>query len=186
MIATPWSVRVVADVAPQDAGGGTGGARAVRVVARDWPWAPWFAAPCALLGAPLLVWSVVGGHGVEAGGSIVFVAFAVFAAALSARGRRDVVVVRDARGVRVRGTEGAAFFARPVDAVHVAGAVVAVDPFPVPPGAPDLPDRGGELVVRDGTARTVLARAAGKCGAARLSGAAREVERALDPGRTPG
>ena len=132
-----------------------------RLVARDWPLAPWLAVPLLAAGVPLLAWSVVRGHAVEGGGAIVFCGIGAFAAWLALARRRDIVVTRDAGGVRVRGREGAGPVARPVDLSLPADAVVDVRPFDVPDGAPELDDRGGDLVLRCPGARVHLARRVG-------------------------
>lgn len=133
----------------------------VRVLARDWPLAPWFSAACALPGVPLLAWSVAEGHAIEGGGAAVFVGLAAFGAWLAASRRREVTIdVGDDR-VRVSGTEGWGPFARTLDRSLAVGAEVVVEPFPVPSGAPDLPDRGGDLALVAGDDRLRLARAAG-------------------------
>jgi hypothetical protein len=132
-----------------------------RVVARDWPGAPWVAVPCLAAGVPLLAWSVVAGHAIEGGGAVVFCGFGALAAWLALARRRDVVVAASADGVTVRGREGAGPFARPVDLVLPPGTCVEVVPFAVPEGAPDVPDRGGDLVLTGGGARVPLARRTG-------------------------
>jgi hypothetical protein len=167
VILSPWCVRV----APSGDG--------VRVVARDWPWAPAFAAACGAPGLALLAWSVAEGHAVEAGGAAVLCGFGAFGAWLAAARRRDLVVAAGPGGVGVRGVEGAGPFSRTVERTFPAAAEAVLEPFPVPPGAPDLPDRGGDLVLRAGETRVLLARAAGPRWRERLAVPAEAVGRAL-------
>jgi hypothetical protein len=132
-------------------------AQGVRVVARDWPWAPWFAAPALAAGLPLMVWSAVTGHLIEFGGGLVFCAFGGVCAWLSAAKRRDVEI----SAAIVRGREGAGPFAREVDVALTAPVRLNVRAFPVPEGAPDLADRGGDLVLAWPGGEFLLARRAG-------------------------
>lgn len=132
-----------------------------RVVARDWPFAPWVAGALLAAGLPLLVWSAADRRPIEGGGALVFVGFGTFAAWLALAKRRDVVVTREGGAVRVRGREGAGPAARGVDVQLPPETVVEVVPFAVPEGAPALPDRGGDLVLAGGGSRLRLARAVG-------------------------
>jgi hypothetical protein len=154
----------------------------VRLTAADWPYAAWIAAPCSLMGAPLLVWSALHGKAIEAGGALVFCAFAAVAAWLG-RAKRRALVLRAAQGgARVEGREGAWPFARPV-AVDVAGPIAwEVVAFPVPPGAPQIPDRGGDLVLRGGAQGVHLARAVGPRWEERLHAARQRLAARVAPG----
>ena len=157
----PWSVRVV------PAGDG-----AVRIVARDWPWAPWFAAALALPSVPLLVWSLAEGHAIEGGGAAVLAGVAGFAAWLAMTRRRDLVVSAGPGGLVLRGTEGCPPLARAVDRkLRVPGARLVLEELSTPAGAPALPDRGGELVLVSDEGPCVLARAAGPLWRERLADA---------------
>ena len=129
-------MRIAHGLTIDDAPGG-----GVRVVARDWPWAWWLAVPALAAGLPLVVWSAATGHGIEFGGGAVFCAFGAVCAVLAAAKRRDVVVLAGS----ARGREGAGPFARPVAFEWSGAARLEIRPFPVPDGAPDLADRGGDL-----------------------------------------
>lgn len=155
----------------------TGGS--ARVVARDWPRAAWAACLLLAAGVPLLVWSAAEARAIEGGGALVFTAFGALSAWLALAKRRDVVVARDGGEIRVRGTEGAGPAARGVDVRLPGSAAVEVVPFAVPDGAPDLPDRGGDLVLAGGGARFRLARSAGPAWRAGLEAAAEELRAAL-------
>ena len=146
-------MRVARGLSLDDAGDG-----AMRVRACDWPWAGWLAVPPLLLGLPLVVWSAVNGHWIELGGGLVFVAFGALCALLAAARRRDVVV----GAASVRGREGAGPFARAVDVAWTGAARIDVRPFDRPEGAPDLADRGGDLVVVAPDGEFLLARRAGR------------------------
>ena len=135
-----------------DAGDG-----AVRVRACDWPWAGGLAVSPLLTGMPLVVWSAATRNWIELGGGLVFVALGALCAWLSASRRRDVVVSASS----LRGHEGAGPFAREVDATWTGAARLEVRPFVRPEGAPDLSDRGGDLVVVAPGAEFLLARRAG-------------------------
>jgi hypothetical protein len=130
-------MRIAHGLSVDDAEGG------VRVRARDWPWAAWLAAPALAAGLALVVWSAVTAHWIELGGGAVFCAFGAVAGWLAAANRRDVVVADGA----VRGREGAGAFARPVEFVWSGAARLEIRPFPLPGGAEDLADRGGDLVI---------------------------------------
>jgi hypothetical protein len=177
----PRAVRVEPLASPA----GTGAANAVRVVARDWPSAVWVAVPLLAAGLVLLVFAVAGGHAVEGGGAAVFLGLGLLAAWLWLGPRRDLVVAPEADLVRVRGRQGAGPLGGPVDLALPAGVLVEVEPFPVPEGAPDLPDRGGDLVLVGGGARIRLARRAGPGWREELERAAAVVRAAL-PQRGPG
>jgi len=146
------SMRLARGLSLDDAGDG-----AVRVRACDWPWAAWLAAPPLLVGLPLVAWSAAAGHWIELGGGLVFCAFGALCAFLAAARRRDLVV--SATGLH--GREGAGPFARAIDRAWSGGARLDVRPFALPDGAPDLSDRGGDLVVVAADAEYLLARRAG-------------------------
>jgi hypothetical protein len=131
-------MRIAHGLTIDDADGG-----GVRVVARDWPWAGWLAVPALAAGLPLVGWAAVTGHGIEFGGGAVFCAFGAVCAVLAAAKRRDVVVLPGS----ARGREGAGPFARPVAFEWTGAARLEIRAFPVPEGAPDLADRGGDLVI---------------------------------------
>lgn len=161
------------------------GPGALRVVARDWPFAAIFGAAVLLPGLALLVWSIADRHPVEGGGAVVFVAMGVFALRLGMRHRRTLTVVRDAAGLRVSGVEGAGPWRRGLDLRLGASASVRVDPLPgaedgVRPDGSPVPDRGGDLVVSDGVLSVRLARGIGPAGTAQLA-AARAALTALSP-----
>lgn len=146
-------MRIARGLSLDDAGDG-----AVRVRACDWPWAAWLAVPPLVTGIPLVAWSAVNGHWIELGGGLVFVAFGTLCACLAAARRRDVVV----GAASVRGREGAGPFARAVEMTWTGAARLDVRPFERPEGAPDLADRGGDLVVVAPDAEFLLARRAGR------------------------
>jgi hypothetical protein len=131
---------------------------AVRVRACDWPWAGWLAVPPLATGVPLVAWSAATGHWIELGGGLVFATFGALSAWLAASGRRDVVLTASS----VRGREGAGAFAREVDVTWRGAARLDVRPFARPDGAPDLADRGGDLVVVAPDAEFLLVRRAGR------------------------
>jgi hypothetical protein len=147
-----WTVRVEALE-----GGGA------RLCARDWLWAAWCAVPSALAGAPLLVWALLRGHAVEAGGALVVCALAAFTASLAWRHRRGLVLRRHGapEELEVAGTEGAGWLGRPVADVVDGPWSVELVPFATPGGAPVLEDRGGDLVLRWPRGERRLARAVG-------------------------
>jgi hypothetical protein len=136
-----------------DAGDG-----AVRVRACDWPWAAWLAVPPLAAGLPLVVWSAANSHWIELGGGLVFVAFGALSAGLTAARRRDVVLSASS----LRGREGAGPFARDVSVAWSGTARLDVRAFARPEGAPDLPDRGGDLVLVAAGEERLLARRAGR------------------------
>lgn len=147
----------------------------VRVAAADWPGAAWCAGVLLVPGVPLLLWAALGARPIEAGGALVFVALGTLAAWLALAKRRDLVVERGAEGVRVRGTEGAGPFRRPVDVRLPVGTQTRVVPFPVPAGGPDLADRGGDLVLAGPGASILLARRTGPGWRDELDAAARSL-----------
>ncbi len=161
------------------------GPGALRVVARDWPFAAIFGGAVLVPGVALLVWSVADRHPVEGGGAVVFVAMGLFALRLGLRHRRTLTVTRDGGGMRVSGVEGAGPWRRGLDLRLGASAAARVDPLP---GAYDgalgdggrVTDRGGDLVVSDGVLSVRLARGVGPAGAAQLA-AARAALSALPP-----
>lgn len=150
-----------------------------RVVACDWPFAPWIAGALLLAGLPLFVWSAAERRPIEGGGAFVFVGFGTFTAWLALAKRRDVVVTREGGALRVRGREGAGPVAHGVDVEFPPETVVEVRPFTVPEGAPALPDRGGDLVLAGGGARLRLARAVGPGWLGELDRAATALRSAL-------
>ena len=146
-------IRPARGLSLDDAGDG-----AVRVRACDWPWAAWFAVPPLAAGLPLVAWSAVTGHWIELGGGLVFTAFGALAAWLAAARRRDVVL----SATSLRGREGAGPFARGVEIAWTGAARLEIRPFARPEGAPDLADRGGDLVLAAAGAEFLLARRAGR------------------------
>lgn len=128
-----------------------------RIRARDWPWAGLVAAALLLPGVSLVAWAAAGGHWIEAGGAGVFTGFGLLAAWLAAARRRDVVL----REGSLRGREGAGPLARATSLAWTGAARLDVRPFAAPAGAPDLADRGGDLVLVAGGAEVLLARRAG-------------------------
>jgi hypothetical protein len=130
---------------------------AVRLRAADWPWAGLFAVPALVAGLPLVVWSAATGHWIELGGGAVFCAFGATCGWLALAKRRDVEV----RAESVRGREGAWPFGREAAARWAGQASLSLRPFPVPGGAPDLDDRGGDLVIAAGDHEILLARRVG-------------------------
>ncbi len=146
-------MRLARGLSLDDAGDG-----AVRVRACDWPWAAWLAVPPLATGLPLVVWSAATGHWIELGGGLVFTAFGALCGWLAAARRRDVVL----GATSLRGREGAGPFARAVEATWTGAARLDVRPFACPEGAPDLPDRGGDLVVVTPEGEHLLARRAGR------------------------
>ena len=168
----PWALRV-----EEVAEGG------VRVRARDWPWAAWVGVPVGLAGVPLLAWALTKGHTIEAGGALVFCAFGGFCSVLAWRLRRDLRLGRaDDGAVLVQGTEGAGPFRRAVDLRLMLPVRLEVRPFAVPDGAPDLLDRGGDLVVASPGASLLLARLVGPDWRAPLEDALRRISARLGPG----
>lgn len=145
-------MRIARGLTIEDAGGG-----GVRVLARDWPWAGWLAAPALAAGVPLAAWSAVTGHGIELGGAAVFCAFGAVSGWLAAARRRDVVI----RAGSASGREGAGPFARDVAFEWTGAARLEIRPFPVPDGAPRLDDRGGDLLLVAGPGELRLAVRAG-------------------------
>lgn len=149
------------------------GPGALRVVARDWPFAALFGGALLVPGLALLVWSIADRHPVEGGGAVVFVAMGLFALRLGMRHRRALSVTRDGGGVRVSGVEGAGPWRRGLDLRLSASAAVRVDPLPgagdatLGDGSP-VPARGGDLVLSDGVLSVRLARAVGPAGVAQL------------------
>ena len=156
-----------------------GDAASARLVARDWPWAPTVGVLLLVPGVALLGWSAATGHGVEAGGAVVFAGFGAFALGLGLRGRRDVVVSRTAGGVRVAGTEGAGPWRHGMDVELGGVASVEVRDLPVPGGTAPLPDRGADLCVTDGTRSVALARGIGPRGRRRIEDAAAQLARVV-------
>ena len=133
----------------------------VRLRASDWPWAGALAVPAALAGLPLLVWSLATGNWIEAGGAAVFCAVAAVSAVLCLAARRDLTLRAAGARIEVRGSQGAGPFRREV-AFDLDGPVAAeVFAFALAAGAPDLPDRGGDLVLVAGSQTLHLARRTG-------------------------
>ncbi|MCE9636475.1 MAG: hypothetical protein K8T90_12285 [Planctomycetes bacterium] len=159
-----------------------GGAPAVRVVARDWPWAVPTSLVMLLIGLPMLAWSAVNVRAVEGGGAVVFTGLGLFTLWLGAARRRDVLVLRESGAVRVRGHEGVGPLSKPIDLAMPADAVAAVLPFEVPDGAPDIADRGGDLVLSGGGTRLHLARRVGPGWRDDLEAAALVLRTALSKG----
>jgi hypothetical protein len=151
----------------------------VRVIARDWPSAAPVAALAALTGVPLLGWSLATSHWIEAGGAAVFCAFAAFCARLSMAHRRDLSLLASPAGVDVRGSEGCGVFRRPVESTFAAPARVDIVEFPVEPGAPDLPDRGGDLLLAAADRTMHLARRTGPSWRTDLEAARAQVLRGI-------
>src|SRR5687767_1770913 len=85
---------------------------AVRVRARDWPWAWWVGVPSLAAGLPLVVWAAATRHWVELGGGAVFCAFGAFCGWLASTRRRDLEIRGSERGVSVCGTQGILTFRR--------------------------------------------------------------------------
>ena len=129
----------------------------VRIVACDWPWAGWFALLTGLPALALLVWSVAGSHWVECGGAVVFCAAAATSGGLFLAKRRWV----ELRGGELVAREGAGPFARDVRHALDAPPRFEVEAFPTPDGAPELSDRGGDLLLVSGALRYPLARLVG-------------------------
>jgi len=138
--------------------------RGLAIDARDWPLAPWFALILAVLGAPLTVWSVIEGQLIEGGGGLVLCAFAGLCAVLGLKHRRRVEIL-PARGegevTRVRSREGIGPFRREFEHALKSGATARVLPFERPAGAPELSDRGADLVVEQDGLRVHVARCVG-------------------------
>jgi len=132
----------------------------VRVRSSDWPWARWCAAAALAPGLALVLWSTATRHWIELGGGAVFCAFGVAALAASMKRRvLDVSARRD--GVAISGARGAWPLARGVAENLVGPVRVEIRPFAVPAGAPDLPDRGGDLVLVADATEVRLARRVG-------------------------
>jgi hypothetical protein len=109
-------------------------------------------------GLPLAAWSAVNGHWIELAGGLVFVAAGTLCAVLAAARRRDVVV----GAASVRGREGGGPFARVVDVAWTGAARIDIRPCERPEGAPELADRGGDLVLVGPGAEFLLVRRAGR------------------------
>ena len=147
----------------------------VRVSARDWPFAVWPAVPALVVGVPLALWSAATANWIELGGAAVFCAFGAVCAWLWLAKRRDVEV----RPGSVRGRVGAGPFAAAVALQWDGDARVEIRPFDVPPGAPDLLDRGGDLVVAAPGREFLLARRVGSEWRTQLEAARAHVERGM-------
>jgi hypothetical protein len=149
-------MRIARGLVVEDVEGG-----GVRVAARDWPFAAWTAAAGLAPGVPLVAWSLATGHWIELGGGAVFCGFGAACAYLSMTRRRDIEIrARDGR-VTLSGVEGAGPFRRPAARDLAAGARLEIRPFATPAGAPDLPDRGGDLVLVAADAQVLVARRVG-------------------------
>ncbi len=133
----------------------------VRVEAADWPWAGWTSVVGFAPGAPLAVWSAATRHWIELGGAAVFCAFGATCAGLAMSRRRAVEIHATADGVTLAGVQGAGPFRRDVARWFGPSARVEVRPFPTPDGAPELPDRGGDLLLVGDGAEELLARSVG-------------------------
>lgn len=143
----------------------------VRVAACDWPWAAWTAAAALAPGVPLALWSIGTGHWIEFGGAAVFCVVGVASALLALGRRRDLEIASGRSGVSVRGRRGAWPLAAPVEE-DVEGPVrIEIRPFATPAGAPELPDRGGDLVLVGRTSEILLSRLVGAGWRARLEAA---------------
>lgn len=155
----------------------TGGSAVLHAV--EWPRAAWVAVPALAAGTPVAVWGALTGRAIEAGGGAVLAAVGALAAWLALSRRRDVVVARDGADVCVRGVEGAWPFRRAVDLRLPPSTQVAVVAFARPKGAPDVPDRGGDLVLAAPGANVRIARCVGPGWRVRLDAAAADLRRAL-------
>ena len=151
----------------------------VRVIAQDWPRAAPVAALAALAGLPLLVWSLATSNWIEAGGAAVFCAFAAVSGRLAMAHRRDLSLTASPGGVDVRGSEGCGVCRRPVGLTLAAPARLEIAAFPAEPGAPELPDRGGDLVLAAADLRLLLARRTGPSWRAELDLARAQVLRGI-------
>jgi len=143
----------------------------VRLRARDWPFAWWVGAPALLAGVPLVAWSTATSHWIELGGGTVFTGFGAFCAWLTLARRRDLTIRGAGGSVAVRGRDGRA----PIERDLAVPARLEIRAFPVPEGAPDLADRGGDLVLAAGGADLHLARRVGPAWRAELDAARRMV-----------
>jgi hypothetical protein len=133
----------------------------VRVAARDWPWALWTSAAGFAPGLPLVAWSLATRHWIELGGGVVFCAFGAACAFLALTQRRDLEIrARDGR-VTLSGVLGAGPFRRQVAPDLSGAARFEIRPFETPAGAPDLPDRGGDLLIVADGAQVLVARRVG-------------------------
>jgi len=149
-------MRIARGLVVEDVGDG-----GVRVASCDWPWAAWTAAAALAPGVTLVAWSVPTRHWIELGGGAVFCAFGAACLVLARSRRRDLSISADRNGLSIEGTRGAAPFQDAVAQDLAGGARLEIRPFPAPAGAPDLPDRGGDLTLVAGTAQVLLAR---RCG----------------------
>ena len=149
-------MRIARGLVVEEAGDG-----GVRVSARDWPWATWTAAAGLVPGAPLLLWSLATRHWIELGGGAVFCAFGAACVFIARTRRRDFEIGSGLGGVSITGQRGAWPFERFV-AQDLPGPVrIEIRPFAVPAGAPDLPDRGGDLLLVADRAQVLLVRRVG-------------------------
>ncbi len=146
----------------------------------EWAGAPWLAAPLALVGAPLAVWSAIEGHTIELGGAVVACWFAALALWLWARGRRDVHLRRTAAGVAVSAVAGAGPLGRLTECEMDGDPALEVRPAPAPPDAPATPDPGADLVLVCGDSTLHLARLFGPR-TARLEAGRERLTQALIP-----
>jgi len=148
-------MRIARGLVVEDVGDG------VRITSCDWPWAAWTAAAALAPGVPLVAWSAATGHWIELGGGAVFCAFGAASLVLARSRRRDLSIRADGSGLSVEGTRGAPPFQDAVAQNLPGVARLEIRPFPTPEGAPDLPDRGGDLTLVAGAARVLLARRSG-------------------------
>jgi len=133
----------------------------VRVAARDWPWAAWTAAAGLAPGIPLVAWSIATRHWIELGGGAVFCAFGAACAFLALTQRRDLEIRTRGGRVALSGVLGAGPFRRQVAPDAPGAARFEIRPFPTPEGAPELPDRGGDLLIVGVRTQVLVARRVG-------------------------
>ena len=154
---TSLPMRIARGLAVEDIGDG-----GVRLKACDWPWAAWFGAALLAPGAALVLWSLAAPrHWIEFGGGAVFCAFGAAALGVSRTRRRAIDISAGLDGVSINGTVGAWPFVRHI-VQDLAGDVrIEIRPFAVPQGAPDLPDRGGDLLLVSAAAVVLLSRRVG-------------------------
>jgi hypothetical protein len=149
-------MRIARGLVVEDVEGG-----GVRVAARDWPWAGWTAAAAFAPGVPLAAWSIATRHWIELGGAAVFCAFGAACTFLALTRRRDLEIRAHGGRVALSGVEGAGPFRRPAARELEGRARLEIRPFPTPPGAPELADRGGDLVLVADGAQVLVARRVG-------------------------